>query len=182
MFSWPNTPTSAHTPINERLFRQSLGAFPTGVCLVTTISGDGKPEGMTINSFSSVSLSPPLILWSVREAARSAEVFLCAPHFVLSVLAEDQYDLAAHFARPSADKFEQWHDAFDTGLGDCPRLKRSVATYECRLYSTHQEGDHTILVGRVEHFSHEEKPPLMFHNGRMGSMEELASQLTAVIA
>lgn len=182
MFSWPNTPTTAHTPINERLFRQSLGAFPTGVCLVTTISGNGKPEGMTINSFSSVSLSPPLILWSVREAARSAEAFLCAPHFVLSVLAEDQRELAAHFARPAADKFAHWHDAFDSGVGGCPRLKRSVATYECRLYSAHEEGDHTILVGRVENFSHDDMPPLMFHNGRMGSMDELASQLTGAIA
>jgi flavin reductase (DIM6/NTAB) family NADH-FMN oxidoreductase RutF len=135
---------------------------------------------MTINSFSSVSLTPPLILWSVRDAARSADIFLSAPYFVLSILAEDQKQLAGHFARPAPDKFDLWESSFEAGLGGCPRLTRSVATYECRLYSAHQEGDHSILVGRVDHFSHGDLPPLMFHGGRMGSLDELAQQVRDV--
>lgn len=177
MFAWMPHPTPAHATVDERRLRQSLGAFPTGVCLVTTIGADGKREGMTINSFASVSLTPPLILWSVREAARSADVFVAAPHFTLSILAADQKDLAMHFARPSPDKFDAWEDAFEPGLGGCPRLRESVATYECRLYSCHLEGDHSILVGRVEHFSHDpQRPPLMFHAGKMGSVWDLAEQ------
>jgi flavin reductase (DIM6/NTAB) family NADH-FMN oxidoreductase RutF len=177
MFAWPELPMTTQPPVDGRLLRTSLGAFPTGVCLVTTVGQDGKREGMTINSFSSVSLAPPLVLWSVREAARSADAFLAAPHFVISVLAEDQQDLAMHFARPHADKFADWEDAFDAGVGGCPRLRRSLATYECRLYSSHQEGDHSILVGRVERFSHDDVLPLVFHRGRMGSMSELAEAM-----
>lgn len=174
MFSWPNTPLNSSNLIDEKLFRKSLGSFPTGVCLVTTIGHDGKKEGMTINSFSSVSLTPPLILWSVREAARSADMFMSSPYFVLSILSQNQSEIASHFARPSVDKFEAYSNDFEDGISGCPRLKESVATYECRLYSTHQEGDHTILIGRVESFSYKEQAPLMFYSGRMGSMNELA--------
>lgn len=179
MYAWPTSPITASTPIEERKLRQSLGAFPTGVCLVTTVGQDGKREGMTINSFSSVSLAPPLVLWSVREAARSADVFVAAPHFVLNVLAADQGDLAMHFARPAPDKFDAFEAAFEPGIAGCPRLRRCVASYDCRLYSCHQEGDHSILVGRVESFTHADHPPLMFHAGRMGSVWELAGQTPA---
>lgn len=174
MFSWPNAPLSSASLIDEKLFRKSLGSFPTGVCLVTTIGHDGKKEGMTINSFSSVSLAPPLILWSVREAARSADMFMSSPYFVLSILAQDQSAIASHFARPALDKFEAYSEEFEDGISGCPKLKESVATYECKLYSTHQEGDHTIMIGRVERFSFKDQAPLMFHSGRMGSMNELA--------
>ncbi len=174
MFAWPQQPLTEASAFELRAFRQALGGYCTGVCLVTTVGENGKREGMTINSFASVSLSPPLVLWSVREAARSAEVFVAAPHFLLSVLAADQQDLAQHFARPAADKFSGWEDRFDAGLGGCPRLRGAVSTYECRLYSCHTEGDHFILVGHVQHFAHEPKSPLLFHQGRMGSMAELA--------
>ena len=174
MFAWPTQPLSAPIQIDARSLRNALGAFPTGVCLVTTVGADGKREGMTINSFASVSLTPPLILWSVREHARSADVFLNTPHFVLSVLAADQQDLAIHFAKPAADKFSSHEDEFEVGLGGCPRLRRALSTYECSLYSSHPEGDHSILVGLVQAFSHQDLAPLMFHRGRMGSMADLA--------
>src|ERR1700761_5631194 len=100
MFSW--TLITGDTPVNRdaRSFRQSLGTFPTGVCLVTTIALDGKREGMTINSFASVSLTPPLILWSIRDETRSADSFVSGSHFILSVLSAAQRDLAMHFAKP----------------------------------------------------------------------------------
>jgi Flavin reductase like domain len=105
MYSW--TLITGDTPVttDARSFRQSLGTFPTGVCLVTTVSTDGKCEGMTINSFASVSLDPPLILWSIRDDARSADAFIGGRHFILSVLAASQRQIALHFARPARDKF-----------------------------------------------------------------------------
>jgi flavin reductase (DIM6/NTAB) family NADH-FMN oxidoreductase RutF len=182
MYAWPSEKVTQTAEPDERGLRRALGAFPTGVCLVTTVAADGKREGMTINSFSSVSLQPPLILWSVREAARSADVFLSSRHFVLSVLAADQQDVAAHFARTALDKFEAWEDAFEVGLVGCPRLKKSVATFECSLYSCHQEGDHSILIGRVQSFSHHAVSPLFFHAGQMGSLWELSERLDPYVS
>ena len=176
MFSW--APITSDAPaLDASLFRQALGSFPTGVCLVTTVSAGGKREGMTINSFASVSLAPPLILWSVRDEARSADVFLTCRHFTLSVLAAQQRDLASHFARPSLDKFADHEDRFELGVGGCPLLQGAVATFECTTYSRYSEGDHTILLGRVERFTKSDAPPLLFHSGQMGSLGELAARL-----
>lgn len=175
MYSWAPITGDAPQTMDAQRFRRALGAFPTGICLVTTIADDGKREGMTINSFASVSLAPPLILWSIRDDARSSDAFLTSRTFVLSVLAADQAELAMHFAKPAPDKFERYEEAFEPGIGACPRLKRSVATYECSVYSRHQEGDHTILLGRVHEFSVADHAPLMFHAGKMGSMKELAT-------
>ena len=175
MYSWALLTGDAAETVDARQFRQALGAFPTGVCLVTTVSGHGKREGMTINSFASVSLDPPLILWSIRDDARSADVFLSARDFNLSVLTCDQQALALHFSKPAPDKFERFADQFDAS--PCPRLKDSVATFECSTYSRHQEGDHTILLGRVERFTRGDKAPLLFHSGQMGSLWDLARTL-----
>ena len=175
MYSWIPVDGDAPQTHDAQRLRKALGSFPTGVCLVTTVADDGKREGMTINSFASVSLAPPLILWSIRDDARSASAFLTSRSFVLSVLAADQADLALHFARPTLDKFHSCENAFESGIGTCPRLRHSVATYECTVYSRHQEGDHTILLGRVQEFSWSDHAPLMFHAGKMGSMQELAA-------
>lgn len=177
MFSW--TLITGDTPVTSdaRALRQSLGSFPTGVCLVTTVAPDGKREGMTINSFASVSLTPPLISWSVRDATRSADSFVSGRCFILSVLSAAQRDLALHFAKPAHDKFVAWEEAFEPGLGGCPRLTDSVATFECTVYSRHQEGDHTLLLGHVEHHTRSEAAPLLLHMGQMGSLWELAERL-----
>jgi len=177
MYSWALITGDVPASLDARNFRQALGSFPTGVCLVTTVSADGKREGMTINSFASVSLSPPLILWSIRDDARSAEAFLAGRSFILSVVAAAQRELAIHFARPAPDKFSAWETDFDVGIAGCPRLLDSVATFECTTYSRHQEGDHTILLGRVERFSSSDAPPLLFHSGQMGSLWELAQTI-----
>lgn len=179
MYAWLDVdPAAPATAADALALRQSFGHFTTGVCLVSTVAPDGKREGMTINSFASVSLTPPLLLWSVRDAARSAEVFIAARHFTLSILAADQAALASHFARPAPDKFNAFEDAFETGANGCPKLRRAVATFECRTWSRHAEGDHTILVGRVD--ASTQLPglaPLVFSGGRMGSLWELAEQL-----
>lgn len=177
MYSWTDiTGDEPHTVDAVRL-RKALGSFPTGVCLVTTVGVDGKREGMTINSFASVSLTPPLVLWSIRDDARSADVFISATNFIITVLTEKQQELAMHFARPAADKFERYEDEFSNGLGGCPRLIDSVATFECTTYSRYQEGDHTILVGRIQDFSGSEAHPLMFHAGQVGTVQEVAAKI-----
>lgn len=182
MYSWALITGDTPETLDARAFRQALGAFPTGVCLVTTVSPEGKREGMTINSFASVSLSPPLVLWSIKDDARSAEVFLAGGAFILHVLSASQAALALHFARPAPDKFSDWEDAFDRGIAGCPRLRESAATFECSTYSRHQEGDHTILLGKVAHFSRTDTAPLLFHMGQMGSLAELAQGATAAQA
>jgi flavin reductase (DIM6/NTAB) family NADH-FMN oxidoreductase RutF len=133
---------------------------------------------MTINSFASVSLDPPLILWSIRDDARSGDAFINGRHFILSVLAASQRSLAMHFAKPSPDKFADYETQFEVGLAGCPRLKGGVATFECSVYSRHQEGDHTILLGRVEAHTRSTEPPLLLHMGQMGSLWELAETVT----
>jgi flavin reductase (DIM6/NTAB) family NADH-FMN oxidoreductase RutF len=181
MYSWSLITGDEPGTVDARLLRQALGSFPTGVCLVSTVGANGKREGMTINSFGSVSLFPPLVLWSIRDDARSAEVFLTSPHFIVSVLAESQKELALHFARPDADKFAEVEAQFDQGIGGCPRLRHGVATFECSVYSRYQEGDHTILVGRVETFQSEAVAPLFFSGGQMGSIRELADKLSPTV-
>lgn len=178
MYSWALITGDAADTADAHQLRQALGAFPTGVCLVTTTTADGKREGMTINSFASVSLEPPLILWSIRDDARSADAFLAARSFNLSVLTAEQRDLAWHFAKPAADKFERFGEAFTTASNGCARLMESAATFECSTYSRHQEGDHTIILGRVDRFSRSDMPPLLFHSGQMGSLWELAKDLS----
>jgi flavin reductase (DIM6/NTAB) family NADH-FMN oxidoreductase RutF len=177
MYSWALITGDEADTVDARQLRQALGAFPTGVCLVTTTTPDGKREGMTINSFSSVSLDPPLILWSIRDDTRSADAFLATRPFNLSVLSSEQRDLAWHFAKPAPDKFERFADEFEIGFNGCAKLLRSVATFECSTYSRHQEGDHTIILGRVDRFSRTDTPPLLFHSGQMGSLWELADTL-----
>ncbi len=176
MYSWALVTGDTPTTLNSRSLREALASFATGVCLVTTRSLDGKREGLTINSFSSVSLTPPLVLWSIRDDTRSADAFLAGRSFVLSVLAESQRELAMHFARPAADKFAGREDDFEEGIGGCPRLRSSVATFECTTYSRYQEGDHTILLGRVEAFAKSDMQPLVFYLGQMGSLAELAQR------
>ena len=174
MYSWALITGDTPTTTDAVSFRQSLGCFPTGVCLVSTVSDSGKREGMTINSFASVSLEPPLILWSIRNDARSADAFIGSRCFVLSVLAASQRALAQHFARSAPDKFADWELEFESGLGGCPRLRHSAATFECVTYSRYAEGDHTILLGRVERHTRSAAPAILLHQGQMGSLWDLA--------
>ncbi|SFV09187.1 flavin reductase family protein [Pseudoduganella namucuonensis] len=174
MYSWFDTFGPADTPADARALRTAFSNFATGVCLVTTVAADGKREGMTINSFASVSLQPALLLWSIRDEARSADVFVASGRFVVSVLGVEQQELALHFARPAEDKFAKFADQFEDGLGGCPRLRASIATFECATWSRHKEGDHTILIGKVERFSSSHGAPLATYAGKLGAPGEIA--------
>lgn len=175
MYSWIDLESPSGLAPDAKAFRDTLGRFATGVCLVTTIAADGKREGMTINSFASVSLAPPLVLWSIGNETRSAPAFLGCGAFSINVLGARQKSLALHFARAAPDKFDAFEDEFVVGGNGVPRLREALATYECSVFSRHREGDHTLLIGRVIHFEGMPEIPLLFHGGKMGTAAELAA-------
>lgn len=157
--------TAADPPdIDPRELRRALGCFATGVTLVTARRNDGTPVGLTVNSFSSVSLDPPLVLWSLSLYAPSLPAIQEATHFAVNVLAADQTDLSNRFAKPSDDKFAGV--AITDGLAGLPLIDGAVAHFQCRNEFRYYGGDHVIFVGRVEAYSHNGRAPLVFCQGR----------------
>lgn len=153
---------------DTREFRRTLGQFATGVTIVTCVGEDGAPVGMTANSFASVSLDPPLVLWSLDRRARSYDAFAAAPRFAFSVLSQGQVELSNRFAQSGPDKFETV--AWTGGIGGVPLMPEPAATFECVRHAAFDGGDHLILVGRVERFARAERPGLVFHAGRYGAV------------
>jgi flavin reductase (DIM6/NTAB) family NADH-FMN oxidoreductase RutF len=149
---------------DSRELRRTLGTFVTGVTVVTTIDEEGRFHGLTANSFGSVSLDPPLVLWSQAVAAHSHPVFFKAERFAVNILAEDQIDLSSRFAKSSAEKFAGLD--VDTGLGGVPLLRGCSAWLQCRVFSRLPGGDHTIYLGEVQSIDQAERKPLVFGNGR----------------
>ncbi len=145
-------------------FRRALGAFPTGVTIVTTRDEAGAPVGMTANSFSSVSLDPPLILWSIMRSALSFETFMRASTFAVNILGEGQQDISNRFARPGGDKFASVK--FENGLGGAPLFPGCAAQFECQMHNQFDGGDHVILVGEVKTFRHWDRSSMVFTGGR----------------
>lgn len=146
-------------------FRSALGLFATGVTIVTARDASGLPIGLTANSFNSVSIEPPLVLWSLARSASSMPAFEAGSHYAINILAADQHALAKRFASRSADRFEGVD--FRDGAGGAPIFDASVAVFECFNRSRYEEGDHVIFVGEVERCS--TRPgaqPLIFHGGR----------------
>ena len=146
--------------LDARDFRSALGCFPTGVCLVTALAPDGRRVGLTANSFSSVSLDPPMVLWSLARTASSAAAFRDAEYFVINVLAAGDEELSAHFARPGEDKFAKYAERFAGGV-----LQGAAATFECHSRHRYYGGDHIIVIGVVERYAHTGRAPLVFHRG-----------------
>ncbi len=159
-------PSKAQPPSFSPLeFRSALGMFATGVTIVTARTVEGHLIGLTANSFNSVSLDPPLVLWSLAQAAGSFAMFRAGSHYAINILAKDQKALAERFARKGADR---WTDvSFTDGLGGAPLLDGAAATFECFNRSRYEEGDHVIFVGEVERCSARAgASPLLFHGGR----------------
>ncbi|NMZ47028.1 flavin reductase family protein [Pseudomonas oryzihabitans] len=154
----------AADPANPRALRNLLGQFATGVTVITTRGRDGRKVGMTANSFSSVSLEPPLVLWSLARQAPSLPDFLAASHFAIHVLGSDQHQLSGHFARPAEDKFAGI--AHVEGTAGVPLLEEAVATLICRNHVQYEGGDHLIFLGEIEHYRHSGGEPLVFHAGQ----------------
>lgn len=150
-------------PIDKRAFRNALGAFTTGVTVVTTCDAAGRDVGLTVNSFNSVSLEPPLVLWSLARSSGSLPAFLQAEHFAVHILAADQEPMSNRFAQRGADKFTGIELA--RGEGGVPLLPGCSARFRCRTAFRHEGGDHEIFVGEVLGFEAFERAPLVFHKG-----------------
>jgi len=163
---WEEVEVRSRTRHDARDFRSALGCFPTGVCLVTTRGPGGAPHGMTINSFSSVSLEPPMVLWSLARTATSAPVFRDAEYFAINVLAAADAEVSSHFARPAEDKFARFAERFHEGLAGLPLLSGALATFECHTRHRYYGGDHVVVIGVVERYAHRDGAPLLFHRGR----------------
>ncbi|MHA7847493.1 p-hydroxyphenylacetate 3-hydroxylase reductase component [Serratia sp. D1N4] len=149
--------------LDPRAFRRALGNFATGVTVVTAATPDGTRVGMTANSFNSVSLDPPLVLWSIDKRSGSYSVFEQASHFAINILAADQVDLSNRFARPSEDKFAGVET--ETGAGGAPLLADCAARFQCEKYQQVDGGDHWILIGKVVAFDDLGRAPLVYHQG-----------------
>jgi flavin reductase (DIM6/NTAB) family NADH-FMN oxidoreductase RutF/DNA-binding IclR family transcriptional regulator len=149
---------------DSRDLRHVLGAFVTGVTVVTTIDDEGRFHGVTANSFSSVSLDPPLVLWSQAVKSGSHPAFFKSRRFAINILAEDQIELSKRFAKASQEKFSGID--VDIGLGGVPLLRGCSARLECEIVSRIPGGDHTIYVGEVQGIDRTERKPLVFGNGQ----------------
>ena len=150
---------------DSRAFRNALGCFATGVTVVTAQASDGTLMGLTVNSFSSVSLDPPLVLWSLGAESPNLEGFQRASHYAVNVLSLEQESISNHFATRQPDKFSsiEW----TPGLGGAPLLPGCHAHFEVRNEFHYPGGDHLIFIGHVERFSSRaDSNPLLFHAGR----------------
>ncbi|WP_253700196.1 flavin reductase family protein [Cupriavidus pauculus] len=157
--------------IDSRDLRNALGRFATGVCVVTTRTADGQRAALTINSFCSVSLDPPLVAWYLSDRAPSLQAFSESEYFAVHVLTAEQQHLASHFARPSPDKFAILGDGVRPGLGDVPLLDGALACFECRTTTVVPFGDHVMMLGQVERFGYGAQTPLLFHAGKFMARE-----------
>ncbi len=157
-------------------FRMALGRFVTGVTVVTTLDEADAPIGLTANSFNSVSLDPPLVLWSLSRRSINLPVFERASHFAINVLSVDQKHLSDRFARPVEDRFRDvdWRP----GAGGAPVLGGCAAVFECASEQRYEGGDHVIFIGRVERFDHENRVPLAYHAGGYATTAQYSGAFT----
>jgi flavin reductase (DIM6/NTAB) family NADH-FMN oxidoreductase RutF len=157
--------------IEPRALRGVLGRWSTGVAIVTCADAGGAPVGLTANSFSALSLEPPLVLWSLRQVSPSLAAFRTASHFAVNVLAENQVDLARLFASPTPDRFSQ--GLWSPGLGGAPLLAGCAAVLECSAESAQGAGDHTLFIGRVQRLGDSAIAPLLFQAGHYRMLGEI---------
>jgi flavin reductase (DIM6/NTAB) family NADH-FMN oxidoreductase RutF len=160
-----SSPRAAERGFDSAHFRQALSQFATGVTVITTRLADGSFRGLTASSFNSVSLEPPLVLWSLSNVANSLPIFSGNSHYVINVLSAGQEELARRFSRRSeANPFDSVEYALSrTGQ---PILKGACAWFECHNRSRYPEGDHVIFVGEVEDCAVDAQPALLFHGGK----------------
>ena len=148
--------------------RRGLGRFATGVTVVTCQGSEG-PCGITANSFSSVSLEPPLVLWNIAKVSNSLQAYLDASHFAINVLRSDQEGTSAHFAQTDHTAFNGI--VYDVSGRGVPILRDTLALFECRTHGIHECGDHYIIIGEIEDFRVGDGEPLVFFGGRYTRIE-----------
>lgn len=159
------------TALSSLVLRAAFGRFATGVTIATCRAADGSLVGLTANSFNSLSLQPPLVLWSLRNSSLNLDTFMAASHFAVNVLAENQVELSRRFASPIADKFAegQWSE----GLGGAPVLAGCAAVFECEQVSSQAAGDHVLFIGQVLCLSEAPVTPLVFQSGHYRMLGEI---------
>ena len=161
--------------VDAGAFREAMGSFPTGVTVVTVASDDGSMHGITVNSFSSVSLDPMLVLVCLNEASRAVGLIERAGAFVVNVLSAEQRDVSRWFAnqyRPAGSKMFDGVP-FEPGVTGCPVLVDAAASFDCRLRQSHRAGDHLIVLGEVVALVHRPQlEPLIFHGGSYKSLTQ----------
>ena len=164
--------TAALAIIDKRTLRNALGRFATGVTVITTVDSTGVPVGLTANSFSSLSLDPPLVLWSIDKGSSCLDAFRNAEGFVVHVLADSQANLSSRFATLANEERLQGLDHKRNKRG-LPILEGSCARFECRTAAIHEGGDHLILVGEVEAMETSDRDPLVFWGGRYRALKAI---------
>jgi flavin reductase (DIM6/NTAB) family NADH-FMN oxidoreductase RutF len=163
-----------HLPQDTKALRNALGCYPTGIAIVTCRNAEGRAVGLTINSFASLSLEPPLVLWSLVNRSPSLSAFSQCEHFSVNVLAVDQAELARRFASSAVqDKFEHAR-AYDSPEG-VPLIPASLASFVCAREQLQAGGDHTLFVGRVLRYYTGAGDPAVFHRGQFTQLSALAN-------
>jgi len=158
------TVSGAFAPVADaRAFRDALARFPTGVTVITALDASRRTIGLTANSFASLSLEPPLIVWSLRASSASLPALLTGSHFAVNVLAEGQVEVSRRFAAQAPDRFAATPHA--TNEQGVPLLHGAAAWLECRTLSHQTAGDHVLFIGEVLRFAATEQAPLLFHGG-----------------
>jgi flavin reductase (DIM6/NTAB) family NADH-FMN oxidoreductase RutF len=157
-------------PVSPDDFRRACGRFATGVCVATVLDADGLPHGLTVSSFTSVSLEPPLVLICLGHAVTVIDYFRAAKYFGINVLREDQRELAERFARKGMDRFNglEWN----RGSSGVPLLPGTLAAMECEVEQRVTSGDHDIFVGRMIRTNVEDGTPLIHFSGRYRALSE----------
>ncbi len=163
----PSRARRAAGAFTARQFRDALAQFATGVAIIAARRGDGPYVGFTANSFNSVSLEPPLVVWSLNRGAESLAAFQAAQRYAINVLAHDQVELARRFSRPHVDRFSGV--AYRLGAADAPLIDGSIAWFECSHHAIHRTGDHVLFIGLVETCERRNGAGLVFHHGRYGA-------------
>jgi flavin reductase (DIM6/NTAB) family NADH-FMN oxidoreductase RutF len=156
--------SSNQSDIDPLDLRRAFGRFGTGVTVITTCTADGMRAGVTANSFNTVSLDPPIVLWSLAATSPSLATFRATQHFAVNVLTLQQIDLSRKFSRSAEDKFAGV--AFTDGLHGAPILAGCAATIECTVVNEQVVGDHVLFLGQVVRYAHENAAPLLFFNGK----------------
>jgi len=156
-------------------YRDALGKFGTGVAIVSTKTSDDLPVGVTINSFNSVSLDPPIVLWSLNKQSPSLKAFDHTAKFVIHVLSKDQVDLSKRFSSRIEEKFANVEYGF--GRLGVPLITGCAAIFECTTWLRQEVGDHILFLGRVENFNSTEKEALLYYKGRYACSTELNANL-----
>ena len=161
-------------PFSGRHFRDALAQFATGVTVICTRDRAGRYVGFTANSFNSVSLDPPLIVWSLTAGAETLATFKAAERYTVNVLAHDQVELARRFSRPHADRFSGV--PYRIGAAGAPLIEGCIAWFECRHHGQHRAGDHMLFIGEVENCERRNGIGLVFHHGRYATTRPLSER------